>query len=104
MRRAAALHAHLHDALVLARRGQHRLPFGDVHADRLLNVDVGAGLRRLDHRQRVPVIGRGDEDDVEILLREHLAIIAERARRFLRGLPRRHLRRGVGEHSRIDVA
>ena len=46
VRRAAALRADLHDALVLARGGQHRLALDHVDADRLLHVDVGPGLRR----------------------------------------------------------
>ncbi len=46
VRRAAPLRADLHDAVVFARGGEHRLPFGDVHADRLLHVDVRARLRR----------------------------------------------------------
>ena len=93
VRRAAALGAHLHDPLVLAGRGQHGLPLGHVDADRLLDVDVGAGLDGRDHRQGVPVVGRGDQDDVEVLLLEHLAVVAVGARRLLRGLP-------VGDHAR----
>ena len=42
MRRAPALRADLHHALVLAGRGQHRLAFRNVHADRLLHVDIHA--------------------------------------------------------------
>ena len=72
VRRAAALRADLHDAAVLAGGGEHRLALDHVHADRLLHVDVGPGLDGGDHGQRVPVVGRGDEDDVEVLLGEHL--------------------------------
>ena len=36
MRRAAPLHPHLHHPPIFARRGQHRLSFSDIHADRLL--------------------------------------------------------------------
>ena len=68
VRRAAPLRADLHDALVLARRRDHRLALDDIDADRLLHLDVGAGLDGGDHRQRVPVVRRVDEDDVEILL------------------------------------
>ena len=42
VRRAAALRADLHDALVLARRGEHRLALDDVDADRLLDIDIDA--------------------------------------------------------------
>ena len=78
MRRAAALRADLHHAIVFARRGEHRLAFRDIDADRLLAIDIRAGLHRLDHRQRVPMVGRADEHDVEVLLLEHLAIVARR--------------------------
>ena len=84
VRRAAALRADLHDALVLARGGEHRLAFDDIDADRLLHPDVQPGPHRRDHRQRVPVVRRGDQDDVEILLAEHLAIVAVGPRLLLR--------------------
>ena len=104
VRRAAPLRADLHDALVLARRGEHRLAFDDVDADRLLDVDVGPGLDGRDHRQRVPVVGRADQHDVEVLLLEHLAIVAVGARRLLRRLPRRDQLGGLGEHPAVDIA
>ena len=46
VRRAAALRADLHDALVLASGGEHRLAFDDVDADRLLHINVDAGFAR----------------------------------------------------------
>ncbi len=101
--RAAALHPDLHDAFVLPRRRQHCLAFADVDADRLLDVDIGAGLDCLDHRQRMPVVGRRDEDDVEVLLREHLAVVAVGARGLFRRLARGDLGGGIGEHAGIDV-
>ena len=84
VRRAAALRADLHDALVLAGGGEHRLALDHVHADRLLHVDVGPGLDGGDHRQGVPVVGRADQDDVEVLLLEHLAVVAVGPRLLLR--------------------
>ena len=104
VRRAAALGAHLHDPLVLAGRGQHGLPLGHVHADRLLDVNVSAGLDGRDHRQGMPVVGRGDQDDVEVLFLEHLAIIGERARSLLRSLPAGDDIGGLGQHLLVDVA
>ena len=68
MRRAAALGANLHHALVLAGGGEHGLALDDIDADRLLHIDVRPGLDRRDHRQGVPVVGRADQDDVEVLL------------------------------------
>ena len=50
------------------------------------------------------MIGSADEDDVEILLLEHLAIVAEGARSFLGGLAGGDELGGFGEHALIDVA
>ena len=104
VRRAAALRADLHDALVLAGGGQHGLALGHVDADRLLHVDVGPGLDGGDHRQGVPVVGRGDQDDVEVLLLEHLAVVGVGARLLLRGLPAGDHVGGLGQHLLVDVA
>ena len=104
VRRAAALRADLHDALVLARGGEHGLALDHVHADRLLHVDVGAGLDGRDHRQGVPVVGRGDQHDVEVLLLEHLAVVAVGARLLLRGLARGDHLGGLGQHLLVHVA
>ena len=103
MRRAASLRADLHDALVCTRRGQHRLPFGDVDADGLLHVDVGAALHGLDHRQRMPMIWRADEDDVEVLLPQHLAIVLVRTRPLPGRLTRRHEIRRLRHHGAVDI-
>src|SRR4030095_10366376 len=81
---AAALRADLHDALVLARRGEHRLAFDDIDADRLLAVNNRTRFAGSDHVQGVPMIGRADERDIEVLLPEHLAVVAVDAR-FLFG-------------------
>ena len=52
---------------VLDVRGLLTLPaFEHVDADGLLHVDVRPGLQRVDALQGVPVIGRSDEDDVEL--------------------------------------
>ncbi len=102
--RAAALGAHLHDPLVLAGRGQHGLALGHVDADRLLDINIGARLDGRDHRQGVPVVGRGDQDDVQVLLLEHLAVVGEGARSLLRGLPVGDDVGGLGQHLLVDVA
>ena len=75
MGRAPALGSHLHDPPVLAGRGEHGLAFHHVHADRLLHVDIGTGLDGGNHGQGVPVVGRGDEDDVQVFLRQHLPVV-----------------------------
>jgi len=86
VRRAAPLRADLDHPLVPAGGGEHGLPLGHIDADRLLDIHIGAGLDGGDHRQGMPVIGRGDENDVQVLLFEHLAVIAVRARLLLRCL------------------
>ncbi len=104
MRSAPALRADLHDAPVLPGRCEHRLALGDVDADRLLEVDVGAGRGRFGHRQRVPVIRRADEDDVEVFLLQHLAVVLVGPRALLRGLPGRDQVCGLRHHHAVDVA
>ena len=54
----------------------HRPAFADRVADRLLDVDVGAGLHGGDRVQRVPVVGRGDDADLGLFPVEQFAIVA----------------------------
>ncbi len=72
---AAALHAHLHHAIVFARRLQHLLAFEDVVGGGLFYVHILASLAGPDGRQRVPVVGRGDGDCIDILIFIKLAQI-----------------------------
>ena len=51
------------------------LPSSMVKRQRLLAVHVLAGLHRLDGDLRVPVVGRADGDDVDVLAIEHLAVV-----------------------------
>ena len=69
---AAALRAGLADPLVLAGGLDDAAAFADVVADRLLDVHVLAGLHGPDRHQRVPVVRRGDADDIDALVVEHL--------------------------------
>jgi hypothetical protein len=103
VRRAAPLHVDLDHAAVLPCRRQHRLAFDDIGADGLLHVDIGARLDRRDHRQRVPVIGRGHVHDVQLLLFEHLAVVAVGARRLLRHLAGGDHLGGLGHHVPVHV-
>ena len=43
----------------------------------LLDIDVLAGLTAQDGRDRVPVVGRADDQSVDILVVEHPAELAE---------------------------
>src|SRR5262249_32063295 len=89
---AAALGTGLADAVVLAGRLDDAPALADVMADRLLDVDVLAGLDGPDGHQRVPVVGRGDADDVDAIVVEQLAeVLLE-----LRGVALRLLDGGHG--------
>src|SRR5262249_8318846 len=79
----AALRARLADLVQLAGHFDNAPTLADVVADRLLDVDVLAGLHGPDGGQRVPVVRRGDADDVDALVLEHLADV----RLELRGDP-----------------
>ena len=84
----ALLHADLADAIVDARRFHDRRALFDLQRERLLDVDVLAGVERVDGHARVPVIGRGDEGGVDFLGLEQLAMVGEiwaRVRRLLLG-------------------
>jgi hypothetical protein len=81
--RASTLGADLHDALVFAGGRQHGLAFQHIHADGFLAVDIQAGLASGDHGQRMPMIGCGDEDQVDVLLFQQFAVIMIGARPLL---------------------
>ena len=58
---------HLGDAAVLGRGVGHRPPLADPVREGLLAVDVLARLAGEDRRDRVPVVGRGDDHRVDVL-------------------------------------
>src|ERR1051325_1309983 len=80
---AAALRASLHDAVVLARGLDNFAAFPNVVRHGLLDVHVLARLDRPDGRQRMPMVGRGDRDCVDLRFLEHLAHVAETFSGFL---------------------
>ena len=90
--------AHLGDALVLFGRLHHGPAFLDAVRQRLLAVDVLAGLAGQDGRNPVPVVGRGDHDRVDVFAVEHPAKIAVGLRRSARR------RLGPVEVGLVDVA
>ena len=103
MRRAAPLRADLDDAVMLPRGGKHRLAFNNIDADWFLAVNVRARFEGSDHRERMPMIRRSDEHDVEVLFLEHLAIITVGARFLFRFLPVAYHLGGVREHVLVHV-
>ena len=84
--RAAGLRAHLHHTLVLAGRGDHPLPFDDVVAVGLLDVDVLSRLAGMDRRDRVPVVGGPQDDGVKILVVQEGPVVLRDPRLSSRGL------------------
>ena len=107
----ASLSADLNDPAVLAGRRDHGLSFDNVDRDRLLHVYVGAGLHGLDRRQAMPVVRRGDLDDVGLLLLEQFAIVAVGPRRLAGlvpfgsglGVGGQALAVGIAERDDLDV-
>jgi len=104
MRRAFALRADLHHALEFARRVEHGLALADVPADGFLAIDIRARFHRGNRVQRVPMIRRTDQDDVEILLLEHLAVIVVSARLLPGLLPLAGNLYCLSEHVLVRVA
>ena len=86
------------------RGGQERLALDDIHADWFLEIDIGPSLHRSDAVERVPVVRRTDEDNVQVLFGEHGAVVAIGARSFLRLLPLRDQLGGAGQHALVRIA
>ncbi len=73
---ADALAADLEDAIGGARGVDDLRPIGVEVDHRLFEVDVLARVHGVDGSLLVPVIGRGDEDGVDVLAGEDLAVVA----------------------------
>ena len=98
----AALRAALDDLFVLVRSVDQLPAFPNVLADRLLDVDILAGLHRGNRNQRVRVIRRGDGNRVDVLPIEQPAIVGDLIElalvRLVKGFGR------FAEHFRIAIA
>jgi hypothetical protein len=70
---AALLGADLHDALVAPGGVDHPAAFADEQRHRLLDKDVLARGARHDGHQRVPVVGAGDADGIDVFVVEQAA-------------------------------
>ena len=68
---AAALRADLHDAFVFAGGVPELLPLMDSLCERLLDVDVLAGLGGENAHAGVPVIGRRDHHGIDVFVLEN---------------------------------
>ena len=85
-RRRTRLRSVLHDAVVLARRGDDLPALPHVVRAGLLHVHVLARLAAPDGLQRVPVVLRADGYRVDGLILEQLAVIRESRRALAREL------------------
>ena len=93
--------ANLEDAAGLLDDLFNQLSFVDGQRERFLAVDVFPSVHRFDRDLRVPVVGRGDHDRVDVFSVENVSIVFIRIR-FL-ALPLRHLFDVCAQHVRIDV-
>src|SRR5688572_22741018 len=93
---------YLHDTACGARGVHHRATFHYGVTNWLLNIHMSARLHCGDHGKCVPVVGRADDYDLGLRLREEFAIVFERLRRLpatLANFGQREL-----ELPRIDIA
>jgi hypothetical protein len=65
----------LHDAVVPTRRFDHRATFANVVTEGLLHINVLACLTGEHRRNRVPMVRRGDQHGINVLLFEQAAEI-----------------------------
>ena len=84
---ASLLRADLDDLFALLIGVEHRVEPHDRVGRRLLDIDVLARRDRIDGLLRVPVVGRRDEDRIDVLAVEDAAMVADHVE--LEGLPRR---------------
>ena len=73
--RRPPLRAHLHDPVVPPGRLDHPPAFADREREGLLDVDILARVARHDRLDGMPVVGRGDDHRVDVLLVEDAAEI-----------------------------
>src|SRR5438105_1366296 len=77
MRATAPLGAHLDDALVTPGSFQHGPAFIDSFCEGLFDINIFAGLAGVNGRQRVPMVGCGDEDTIDVFAIEHTAEVLD---------------------------
>ena len=93
----ALLHAHLADAVVHARGLDHQRSLFRREGEGLFAVHVFPGVQRVDGDGDVPVIGRGDEHDVHVLVGQKFLVIGI-------GLRLGRVRQGAVQVRLVDVA
>ena len=83
---AADLRARLANLIGVPGHLDHAPAFADIVADGLFDIDVLAGLHRPDGGQSVPMVGRGDADDMDGFVVHDAAQVLHIARRASLGL------------------
>jgi hypothetical protein len=84
----ALLAADRADALRSPGLVDHDAALAQHQRQRLLDVDVLAGPQRRHRHQGVPVVGRGDDDGVDVLVVEHLSEVVQGDHRGVRARAR----------------
>ncbi len=100
-RRRTLLRPELHLAIVLLLRLDDELTLTRVVPGRLLAVDVFPRFQREDGHRDVPVVGRRDRDDIDVLVLECPTKVSDRLRL---ARCRRELLHPLGHGVRVDVA
>ena len=70
VRRDATMQAYLDLTIGFTGRADHGVTFVDGVANRLFDIDMSAGFDGRDGGQGVPMVGRGDNDNIRTLLGE----------------------------------
>ena len=103
--RAAAVHGTDLHQLAVPLGGLHHLsPLPHGVGGGLLDIHVLAGLQAPDGGQRVPVVGRGDDDRVDVLVVEDAAQVTLVAGPESRDVLELRVLRARGEQVLVDVA
>ena len=77
---AALLRAHLHNPAVFILRPDDGLPLAEIMREWLLHVYVLAAVAGIDCHRNVPVVGRSDENGVDVAPSEQFAVVLRHER------------------------
>src|SRR5581483_1736242 len=83
---ASLLHPTLENAVGLVHSLNQLRALVDGMGNRLFQINVLSGSERITRHPDVPVIRSGDDDGIDIVLAEHLAIVDMRGRRAVRAV------------------
>ena len=103
MRIASLPLAHLYDTVVLLGGPDHDVAFRNTVAQWFLAIDILACLASVDGLEAMPMVGRTDDHDIDVLIVDHLSPILVQVFYFLSG-DFGGLGRPVLEDIAVDVA